>query len=98
MYPMDNLTELLVAEGSLHTVRLKQKSKTKRKKKMAATSILYGDENCRDFQNPHGIGIASGCPRAIVDVILCHAGHNKVKIAMSVAVLKELNYNIFGDI
>ena len=33
---VDKLTELLVAEGAIHAVRLKQKSKTKRKKKIAA--------------------------------------------------------------
>lgn len=30
---VDKLTELLVAEGAIHAVRLKQKSKTKRKRK-----------------------------------------------------------------
>ena len=29
---VDRLTELLVAEGAIHVIRLKQKSKTKRKK------------------------------------------------------------------
>ena len=38
---VDKLTELLVAEGSLHAVRLKQKSKTKRKKKIAAAIAEY---------------------------------------------------------
>ena len=37
---VDKLTELLVAEGAIHAVRLKQKSKTKCKKKIAATYIL----------------------------------------------------------
>ncbi len=37
----DNLTELLVAEGALHAVRLKQKSKTKCKKKIAAAIYEY---------------------------------------------------------
>ena len=32
---VDKLTEFLVAEGAIHAVRLKQKSKTKRKKKIA---------------------------------------------------------------
>ena len=36
---VDKLTELLVAEGALHAVRLKQKSKTKRKKKI--TAVIY---------------------------------------------------------
>ena len=36
---MDKLTELLVAEGAIHAVRLKQKSKTKRKKKI--TAVIY---------------------------------------------------------
>ena len=36
---MDKLTELLIAEGALHAVRLKQKSKTKRKKKI--TTAIY---------------------------------------------------------
>ena len=39
---MDKLTEFLVAEGALHAVRLKQKSKTKRKKKIAAA--IYEDQ------------------------------------------------------
>ncbi len=38
---MDKLTELLVAEGALHAVRLKQKAKTKRKKKIAAAIYEY---------------------------------------------------------
>ena len=38
---MDKLTELLVAEGALHAVRLKQKSKTKRKKKITAAIYEY---------------------------------------------------------
>ena len=38
---MDKLTELLVAEGALHAVRLKQKSKTRRKKKIAAAIYEY---------------------------------------------------------
>ena len=38
---VDKLTELLVAEGALHAVRLKQKSKTKRKKKIAAAIYEY---------------------------------------------------------
>ena len=38
---MDKLTELLVAEGALHAVRLKQKSKTKRKKKIAGAIYEY---------------------------------------------------------
>jgi len=33
---VDKLTELLVAEGAIHAVRLKQKSKIKRKKKISA--------------------------------------------------------------
>ena len=38
---VDKLTELLVAEGALHAVRLKQKSKTKRKKKIATAIYEY---------------------------------------------------------
>ena len=38
---MDKLTELLVAEGAIHAVRLKQKSKTKRKKKITAAIYEY---------------------------------------------------------
>ena len=38
---MDKLTELLVAEGALHAVRLKQKSKTRHKKKIAAAIYEY---------------------------------------------------------
>ena len=38
---VDKLTELLVAEGALHAVRLKQKSKIKRKKKIAAAIYEY---------------------------------------------------------
>lgn len=37
----DKLTELLVAEGALHAVRLKQKSKTKHKKKITAAVYAY---------------------------------------------------------
>ena len=38
---VDKLTELLVAEGAFHAVRLKQKSETKRKKKIAAAVYEY---------------------------------------------------------
>ena len=38
---VDKLTELLVADGALHAVWLKQKSKTKRKKKIAAAIYEY---------------------------------------------------------
>ena len=38
---VDKLTELLVAEGALHAVRLKQNSKTKRKKKITAAIYEY---------------------------------------------------------
>ena len=38
---VDKLTELLVADGALHAVRLKQKFKTKRKKKIAAAIYEY---------------------------------------------------------
>ena len=38
---VDKLTELLVAEDAIHAVRLKQKSKTKRKKKIAAAIYEY---------------------------------------------------------
>ena len=38
---VDKLTELLVAEGAIHAVRLKQKSKTKRKKKIATAIYEY---------------------------------------------------------
>ena len=55
---VDKLTELLVAEGALHAVRLKQVSKTKQKKKIAAAIYEYqvdcdGDwgEISLDFQN-----------------------------------------------
>ena len=38
---VDHLTEHLVADGSLHAIRLKQTNKTKRKKKIAAATYLY---------------------------------------------------------
>ena len=38
---VDRLTELLVAEGAIHVIRLKQKSKTKRKKKITAAIYEY---------------------------------------------------------
>ena len=38
---VDKLTEFLVAEGAIHAVRLKQKSKTKRKKKIATAIYEY---------------------------------------------------------
>ena len=38
---VDKLTELLVVEGAIHAVRLKQKSKIKRKKKIAAAIYEY---------------------------------------------------------
>ena len=38
---VDKLTELLVADGAIHAARLKQKSKTKRKKKIAAAIYEY---------------------------------------------------------
>ena len=38
---VDKVTELLVAKGALHAVRLKQKSKTKHKKKIAAAIYEY---------------------------------------------------------
>ena len=38
---VDKLTELLVAEGAIHAIRLKQKSKTKCKKKIAAAIYEY---------------------------------------------------------
>ena len=38
---VDKLTELLVADGAIHAVRLKQKSKTKREKKIAAAIYEY---------------------------------------------------------
>jgi len=41
---VDKLTELLVAEGAIHAVRLKQKSKTKRKKKITAAIYKYQAE------------------------------------------------------
>ena len=44
---VDKLTELLVAEGAIHAVRLKQKSKTKCKKKIAATYILNPYNHCK---------------------------------------------------
>ena len=38
---VDKLTELLVADGAIHAVSLKQKSKTKHKKKIAAAIYEY---------------------------------------------------------
>ena len=38
---VDKLTELLVADGAIHAARLKQKSKTKRKKKITAAIYEY---------------------------------------------------------
>lgn len=38
---VDKLTELLVSEGAIHAARLKQKSKIKRKKKIAAAIYEY---------------------------------------------------------
>ena len=38
---VDKLTELLVAEGAIHAIRLKQKSKTKCKKKIATAIYEY---------------------------------------------------------
>ena len=38
---VDKLTELLVADGAIHAVRLKQKSKTKHKKKIATAIYEY---------------------------------------------------------
>ena len=38
---VNKLMELLVADGAIHAVRLKQKSKTKRKKKIAAAIYEY---------------------------------------------------------
>ena len=38
---VDRLTELLVAEGAIHVIRLKRKSQTKRKKKIAAAIYEY---------------------------------------------------------
>ena len=38
---VDKLAELLVAEGAIHAVRLKQKSKIKRKKEIAAAIYEY---------------------------------------------------------
>ena len=38
---VDKLTELLVAEGAIHAVQLKQKSKTRHKKKIAAAIYEY---------------------------------------------------------
>ena len=58
---IDKLTELLVAEGEIHAVLLKQKSKIKRKKKIAAAIYEYqvdcdGDwgEISIDFENGTG--------------------------------------------
>ena len=55
---MDKLTELLVADGAIHAVQLKQQSKTRRKKKIAAAIYEYQadcDGECGeislDFQN-----------------------------------------------
>ena len=49
---VDKLTELLVAEGAIHAVRLKQKSKIKRKKKIAY--LL----NCENEKLPKEIMVA----------------------------------------
>ena len=38
---VDKLTELLVAEGAIHAVQLKQKSKTRHKKKISAAIYEY---------------------------------------------------------
>ena len=38
---VDKLTELLVADGAIHAVRLKQKAKTKHKKKIATAIYEY---------------------------------------------------------
>ena len=38
---VDKLTEFLVAEGAIHAIRLKQKAKTKRKKKITAAIYEY---------------------------------------------------------
>ena len=38
---MDKLTEVLVAEGASHAVRMKQKSESQRKKKIAAAVYEY---------------------------------------------------------
>ena len=58
---VDKLTELLVAEGAIHAVRLKQKSKTTHKKKIAAAIYKYqvdcdGEwgEFSIDFENSTG--------------------------------------------
>ena len=58
---VDKLTELLVAEGALHAVRLKQKSQTRRKKKITAAIYEYqadcdGEwgEISLDFENGTG--------------------------------------------
>ena len=53
----DKLTELLVAEGAIHAVRLKQKSKTKRKKKIANRAIAYL-LNCENEKLPKEIMVA----------------------------------------
>ena len=58
---VDRLTELLVAEGALHAIRLKLKSKIKRKKKIAAAVYEYQadcdgawGEISLDFENGTG--------------------------------------------
>lgn len=58
---VDKLTELLVTEGAIHAVRLKQKSKTKRKKEIAAAVYEYQadcdgawGEISLDFENGTG--------------------------------------------
>ena len=48
---VDKLTELLVAEGAIHAVRLKQKSKTRRKKKIAAA--IYEDRKSTRLNSSH---------------------------------------------
>ena len=58
---VDKLTEFLVAEGAIHAVRVKQKSKTKHKKKIA-TAIYEYQADCDgewgeislDFENCTG--------------------------------------------
>ena len=65
---VDKLTELLVAEGAIHAVRLKQVSKTKRKKKIA-TAIYEYQADCNgewgeislDFENGTCLLYTSRC-------------------------------------
>ena len=78
---VDKLTELLVAEGAIHAVLLKQKSKIKRKKKITAAIYEY-QADCDgewgeiqvDFEN----GTAEIVRLADLDTIKTNRFANKV--------------------